>query len=423
MAPSPRTTLPRAPAALDEAIDHVTRAALRPGPVGAVGLELEGHLVDPAAPGQRVPWGRVRALVGSVGALPGGSRVTVEPGGQVELSGPPLLGVAAAVAALRADRAVLADALSDAGLALAMAGADPLRPPGRVNPAPRYAAMAEHFAAVGCAAAGLAMMTSTASLQVNLEAGPAAGWPDRVALAHRLGPVLVAISGCSPMREGRSTGWRSSRQRIWGELDQARCGPLLGSGDPAAGWAAYALSAPVMLVRGPAHGTAEPVRGRTSFADWVTGEAQLGGRRPRPADLDYHLTTLFPPVRLRGWLEIRYLDAAPEPWWPALAAVTATLLDDPLAADRAAAASAPVAGAWDRAARFGLADSALRRAARSCLAAALDAVPAVLRPAVTALAELVDRGASPGDALLSAALTGGPAAALLAAIDLPEGDR
>ncbi|GAA3164956.1 ergothioneine biosynthesis glutamate--cysteine ligase EgtA [Blastococcus jejuensis] len=401
----------------------MTRAALWSGPVGAVGLELEGHLVDPAAPARRVPWGRIRAAVGSVGALPGGSRVTVEPGGQVELSSPPLPGVAAAVAALRADRAVLASALTDAGLALAMVGADPLRSPGRVNPAPRYAAMAEHFAAVGCAPAGLAMMTSTASLQVNLDAGPAAGWPDRVALTHQLGPVLVALSGCSPLLDGRSTGWRSTRQRIWGELDQARCGPLLGSGDPAAGWAAYALSAPVMLVRDPGRGSAEPVHGRTTFADWVTGEAELGGRRPTPADLDYHLTTLFPPVRPRGWLEIRYLDAAPEPWWPALAAVTATLLDDPLAADRAAAASAPVAGAWDRAARFGLADAGLRRAARACLAAALDAVPAELRPAVTALAELADRGASPGDALLAAARTGGPAAALLAGIDLPEGHR
>src|SRR3954452_3871528 len=238
VAPVPRTRpaalcAPPGPApelTLDRAVDAATRAALRPGPPGTVGLELEAHLVDLAVPGRRVTWPRIRAVVDSLGALPGGSRVTVEPGGQVELSGPPLPGVAAAVAALRADRAVLADALSDAGLALAMAGADPLRPPGRVNPAPRYAAMAEHFAAVGCAAAGLAMMTTTASLQVNLEAGPAAGWPDRVALAHQLGPVLVAISGCSPMLEGRSTGWRSSRQRIWGELDQARCGPLLGSG-------------------------------------------------------------------------------------------------------------------------------------------------------------------------------------------------
>jgi ergothioneine biosynthesis glutamate--cysteine ligase EgtA len=423
VAPIPRTTLACPRSALDEAVEQVTRAALCPGPVGSVGLELEGHLVDLSAPGRRVGWPRLRAAVEALGPLPGGSRVTVEPGGQVELSGPPAPDVAAAVGSLRTDRVVLAAALAEEGLGLALLGADPLRYPERVNPAPRYAAMAEHFAAVGCGAAGPAMMTSTAALQVNLDAGPADGWRDRVALAHQLGPVLVAVSACSPLFAGRSTGWRSSRQWIWGELDQARCGPLLGGGDPAGEWAAYALAAPVMLVRDPADGSAEPMRGRTAFADWVTAKAELGGRRPTPEDLDYHLTTLFPPVRPRGWLEIRYLDASPEPWWPALAAVTATLLDEPTAADRAAVASAPVAGAWDRAARVGLADPALHRAAVDCLTAALDAVPAALRPEVTALAELVDRGACPGDALLAAARSGGPSAALLGAIDLPEDFR
>ena len=61
------------------------------------------------------------------------------------------------------------------------------------------------------------------------------------------------------------------------------------------------------------------------------------------ADLDYHLTTLFPPVRPRGYVEIRCLDALPDRWWPAIAAITATLLDDPVAADVAAEPCAPVA--------------------------------------------------------------------------------
>ncbi|MGY1704141.1 ergothioneine biosynthesis glutamate--cysteine ligase EgtA [Geodermatophilus sp. SYSU D00697] len=404
---------------LDGALAHVADAALRPGPVGAVGLELEAHLVDRTDPASRVPWARVRGVLDALPTLPGGSRVTLEPGGQVELSGPPLPGVADAVAALRADRAVLAAALADDGLGSAPVGADPLRPPRRVSPAPRYAAMEEHFAAVGCAAAGTAMMSGTASLQVNLEAGPRGGWSCRVALAHQIGPVLVAVSACSPLAAGRSTGWTSHRQRVWGEIDQARCGPLLGGADPAGEWARYALAAPVMLVRDPASGGAVPVRGRVPFADWVTGAAPLGGRSPTTADLDYHLTTLFPPVRPRGWLEIRYLDAAPEPWWPALAAVTTTLLDDPVAAGRAAAATEPVAGAWDRAARLGLADRALHAAARTCLAAACDAAPTALRGEVTALADLVDRGGSPGGSLLRTARTHGPAAALLSATESP----
>jgi glutamate--cysteine ligase len=273
--------------------------------------------------------------------------------------------------------------------------------------------MEQHFAAVGCLPAGTAMMTSTASLQLNLEAGPAAGWGERVRLAHALGPVLVAVSACSPLLAGRETGWRSSRQSVWGALDQARCGPLLGRDAPAEEWAAYALAAPVMLVRDRADG-AVPVRARTSFADWVTGGGP-GGRRPTVADLDYHLTTLFPPVRLRGFLEIRYLDAAPEPWWPALAAVTATLLDDPVAADLAAAATEPVAGAWDRAARDGLADPALHAAAVTCLDAARRHAPAALATEVAALADLVDHRSCPGDALLHTARTAGPARALLAA--------
>ncbi|MGY1644162.1 ergothioneine biosynthesis glutamate--cysteine ligase EgtA [Geodermatophilus sp. SYSU D00703] len=400
---------------LDGALARVADAALRPGPVGAVGLELEAHLVDLADPRARVPWSRVRRTVDALPAMPRGSRVTVEPGGQVELSGPPLADAAAAVSALRADRAVLAAALAADGLGAAPVGADPLRPPRRVSPASRYAAMEQHFAAVGCADAGTAMMSGTASLQLNLEAGPRAGWSRRVSLAHQVGPVLVAVSACSPLAGGRVNGWRSHRQRVWGDIDQARCGPLLGGADPAGEWARYALAAPVMLVRDPVSGEAVPVRARVPFADWVTGAAPLGSRRPTPADLDYHLTTLFPPVRPRGYLEIRYLDAAPEPWWPALAAVTATLLDDPAAAGHAAAATEPVAGAWDRAARLGLADRALHTAARACLAAACDAAPAALRREVTALADLVDRGRSPGDDLLRTARARGPAAALLSA--------
>ena len=290
-----RLTQAPAPAAaldLDGAVGHVLATALRAGPVGAVGLELEHHLADLAAPARRVPWERVRALVDGLPQLPGGSRVTLEPGGQVELSGPPGRDAVEAVTALRADRAVLGAVLAADRLGLAPVGADPVRVPRRESPGTRYVAMERHFAAVGCGRAGLAMMTSTASLQVSVDAGPAAGWGGRVALAHQLGPVLVAVSACSPLLAGRPTGWRSSRQQVWGELDQARCGPVLRGDDPAGEWAAYALEAPVMLVCDPATGGAEPVGTRVRFADWVTGEAPLGGRRPTTDDLDYHLTTL-----------------------------------------------------------------------------------------------------------------------------------
>ena len=199
---------------LDAAVAHVAGTALRPDPVGAVGLELEAHLVDLDAPAARVPWQRIRDLVDALPAMPAGSRVTLEPGGQVELSAPPYPDVAAAVAALRADRDVLAAALAAERLAVAPVGADPLRPPARICPAPRYTAMEEHFAAVGCAAAGTAMMAGTAALQVNLEAGPRAGWCERVSLAHQLGPTLVAVAACAPFIRGRPAGWVCQRQRV-----------------------------------------------------------------------------------------------------------------------------------------------------------------------------------------------------------------
>ena len=79
---------------------------------------------------------------------------------------------------MSADRAVLRRAFARAGLGLVLLGADPLRPPKRVNPGARYRAMEQFFTASGTGAAGAAMMTSTASVQVNLDAGPRDGWAD-----------------------------------------------------------------------------------------------------------------------------------------------------------------------------------------------------------------------------------------------------
>ena len=114
------------------------------------------------------------AVIAGVAGLPGGSLITVEPGGAVELSGPPMDDVLPAITAMAADRAVLRSAFADAGFGLVLLGADPLRPAKRVNPGDRYRAMEEFFVASQTGAAGAAMMTSTASVQVNLEAGPQA---------------------------------------------------------------------------------------------------------------------------------------------------------------------------------------------------------------------------------------------------------
>ena len=378
------------------AAQYITDRCLSDGPVGRVGLEVEAHCYDPADPHRRPTWDEITDVLKSLPAMPGGSVVTVEPGGAVELSGPPINGVVPAIEAMTTDQAVLRATFAGAGLGLVLLGADPLRPAKRINPGARYRAMEEFFKASHTGVAGAAMMTSTASVQVNLDAGPAAGWAERVRLAHALGPTLVAISANSPLLGGNFSGWRSTRQRVWSQLDSARCGPILtASGeDPATDWARYALKAPVMLVHSP---EAVPVMHYLPFADWADGHELLGGRRPTSYDLEYHLTTLFPPVRPRRWLEIRYLDSVPDAVWPAVVFTLVTLLDDPVAADIAAEAVEPVATAWDIAARAGLSDRRLHAAANRCVAAAAERVPSGLDEAMQRLVAAVERGRCPAD--------------------------
>jgi len=405
-------------ASAEAAAERLVESCLTDGPVGPVGLEIEAHCFVLANPQRRPSWDELTETIAALPELPGGSLVTVEPGGAVELSGPPLPDTAAAIAAMASDRAALRAAFRQAGLGLVLLGADPLRPAQRVNPGGRYRAMERFFTDSGTGEAGAAMMTSTASVQVNVEAGPRAQWADRVRLAHALGPTMIAMTANSPVLGGEFTGWQSTRQRVWGQLDSARCGPVLGADgdDPASDWARYALRAPVMLVHSP---DPEPVTEWVPFADWADGRVLLGGRRPTQADLDYHLTTLFPPVRPRGFLEIRYLDSVSDALWPAVAWVLATLLDDPAAADIATAATEPVATAWDRAAREGLADRELHAAALTCVAAAAEKAPAPLTASVDLLVGSVERGRCPADDFADRARSSGVGQAV---IELAEGE-
>jgi glutamate--cysteine ligase len=390
---SPETT------ELASASDAALRMAdecLTDGPIGQVGLEIEAHCFDLADPMARPTWERLTDVIATVPPLPGRSAITVEPGGAVELSGPPCDGPGSAIAAMCLDRAMLSSAFTEHGLGLVLLGADPLRPAKRVNPGARYRAMEQFFEASGTADAGAAMMTSTASVQVNVDAGPRDGWAARVRLAHALGPTMIAISANSPLLHGKFAGWRSTRQRVWSQLDSARCGPILGADgdDPASDWSRYALRAPVMLVHEP---DAVPVSDWVPFVDWADGRTLLGGRRPTQADLDYHLTTLFPPVRPRGFLEIRYLDSVPDAVWPAVVFTLVTLLDNPHAAEIATEATESVATEWDRAARSGLADRRLHAAAVRCVRAAADLAPAELSDVMARLVDQVEQGRSPAD--------------------------
>jgi glutamate--cysteine ligase len=268
--------------------------------------------------------------------------------------------------------------------------------------------MERHFDALGCAKPGKAMMSATAALQVNVDAGPAAQWSPRLRNIRALGPMLVAASSSSPYLGGLASGWHSMRQEAWHGIDHSRSDPVLGS-EPTAAWASYALNAPVMLVKTDDEITT--VTERVPFRAWLRGAAPFG-RPPTLADLDYHLTTLFPPIRPRGYIEIRCVDALPDRWWPALAALTVTLIDDEDAAGQAAELCQPIRDSWMEAAHAGLADPAIRRAVHGCVQVAAQRCPPDLRPAVERFAELVESGRTPADELRARAAADGPLAVL-----------
>ncbi|MGW5673237.1 glutamate-cysteine ligase family protein, partial [Micromonospora sp. NPDC003776] len=141
-------------------------------------------------------------------------------------------------------------------------------------------------------------------------------------------------------------------------------------------WTRYALAAPLLCVRGDGPDWTPPPG--VTFADWLAGALP---RPPTTEDLDYHVSTLFPPVRPRGYLEIRYLDAQPGREWTVPLAVLAALFADPTTTRAALAAATPVADRWHPAARHGLADRALAAAAESLFDLALAALPTLDLPA------------------------------------------
>src|SRR5207302_2331074 len=143
----------------------------------------------------------------------------------------------------------------------------------------------------------------------------------------------------------------------------SRTAPPRGGGDVVAQWVDYALSANVMMIRSAADGYT-PVCGPFPLGAWV--EHGHGDGWPTADDVAYHLTTLFPPIRPRGWLELRYVDALPAPLWAVAAMVLAALVMDEEAGERAAHAGAGAAD-WMTASRLGLAHPGTAMAARACI--------------------------------------------------------
>lgn len=347
---------------------YVERVCFKTGPPGLVGAELEWLVVCRDDPSATVPIPRLRHVLEDAGPPPQGSRITFEPGGQVELSSLPYRGPSACWRALHTDAEHVRAALGAADLRLLSTALDPCRRPHRQLAHPRYEAMARHFARAGGrdAELGPVMMTGTAAVQVNLDVGAdLADTRRRWGLLHTIGPTMVAAFANSPVSAGLDTGWRSGRQRVWQGLDPRRTAAPTG-GDPVTAWTDFALDAPVMLHRRDDTDWS-PAEDRT-LRTWL--EDPDGPGEP---DLELHLSTLFPPVRPRGWLEVRYLDAQPWRWWPVPVAVLTALVDDAAAAAEAELACAGVTD-WGAAGRDALAAPALHDAAIACFDVAVQAL-------------------------------------------------
>ncbi|GAA2676480.1 MULTISPECIES: glutamate-cysteine ligase family protein [Actinosynnema] len=350
-----------------EAEAYVASVCFKHGPPRLIGVEIEWtvhHLGDPSLP---VDAALFSAALGDHAPptlvpdspqrpLPSGTPLTVEPGGQVEISTPPRDSLTELLKTVASDVDHLAGLLEPAGFTLGDRGADPFRPPSRLLDVPRYRAMQHAFDPLG--PDGLTMMCSTAGLQVCLDAGEGSDVATRWAAAHALGPVLMALFANSPGVGGLRTDWASARMRTLYGTDPVRCRPGAVCDDPASAWARRVLDAPVIVVRRPGPDWIPPHR--LTFAEWIDGALD---RRPTAEDLDYHLTLQFPPVRPRGYLEIRYLDTPGPGGWIPPVVLLAALFSHPSVVDSVLDATGPAVRRWLTAARYGLDDPVLARVA------------------------------------------------------------
>ncbi|GAA4543603.1 ergothioneine biosynthesis glutamate--cysteine ligase EgtA [Streptomyces collinus] len=406
----PRTSMSEA-----EVEALVRGICFKTGPPRRLGVEVEWLVHELRAPQLPVTPERLEAAYAALRTVPLRSALTVEPGGQLELSSPPAASLTEVIGTVSADLDAVRAVLRDDGLALVGLGQDPWHEPRRFLRQPRYDAMEACLDRTG--PAGRAMMCTSASVQVCLDAGHEEPGPlglvRRWWLAHQLGAVLVAAFANSPLAGHRPTGWLSTRQLMWTRIGAGRAGGPRLDTDPRGAWARHVLDSPVMCVRRD-RGPWDVPEGLT-FRDWIRTGAP---RPPTREDLDYHVTTLFPPVRPRGHLELRMIDAQPgDDGWIVPLAVTAALFDDPEAAETAYRAVKPLAERtlglpaphnplWLDAARNGLADAELREVAVTCFTTALDALPRLgaapeVIEAVTAhLDRYVVLGRCPADDLL-----------------------
>ncbi len=288
----------------------------------------------------------------------GGGAISLEPGGQFELSGAPLEDVHATAAELDAHLAAVNAIAEPLGIGFSGLGTSPkwtlAETP--VMPKSRYRIMRAYMPKVGTR--GLDMMFRTSTVQVNLDYANEADMAAKVRVGLALQPIATALFAASPFLDGRPSGFLSTRSEIWRDTDGDRTGMLPQAFEPGFGFGSYvdwALDVPMYFVkRGE---TYHDVAG-TTFRAFMAGALaeRLPGVVPEMGDWVNHVGTLFPEVRLKRYIEMRGADAGPRDHIVALPAFWVGLLYD---ADALAAAGRLVAD-WSAAERQALRDDAPR---------------------------------------------------------------
>ena len=274
--------------------------------------------------------GNIIALSGSDGTI------SLEPAGQFELSGAPLenLHQTCAEAARHLGQCkMIGDRLGLGFLGLGM-WPDKTRGELPVMPKGRYAIMLRYMPTVG--SLGLDMMLRTCTIQVNLDYGSEADMVKKFRVGLALQPVATALFAYSPLTEGKPNGHKSFRSHIWEDTDPDRTGMLPLVFDDGFGYERYCdymLDVPMYFVY--RDGKYVDVAGR-SFRDFLDGRLpELPGEKPRLTDWTDHLSTAFPEVRLKSFLEMRGADGGRWGRICALPALWVGLLYDQTALDAA----------------------------------------------------------------------------------------
>jgi len=344
-------------------------AGAKPADAWRVGAEhekfvfrLADHAPVPYEPGgiralldglTRFGWSPVREGDNVIALERGGASVSLEPGGQFELSGAPLEtihDICEETGAHLQEVKVVADEL---GLGFLGLGFTPVwrRDEVPAMPKGRYGVMRRYMPKVG--GLGLDMMFRTCTVQANLDFSSEADMVAKFRASLALQPIATALFANSPFVEGRPSGLLSARANVWTDTDPDRTGMLdfvFADGFGFEAYARYALDVPMYFVK--REGAYVDVAGR-SFRDFMAGKLpELPGLRPTLKDWADHATTLFPEVRLKQYLEMRGADSGTWSRLCALPALWTGVLYD----------SAALAAAWDLCKGWDIADHERLRA-------------------------------------------------------------